>query len=493
MRHRFLHPVFSTLAVLALTGTSLSSCATLEKYKPAKTAVQADIPVSYAPTGGWIEAAPADLPRTDWVAEFSDPVLTRLVEQALASNTDIAVAASRYRASLARLEMSEADLRPSVNASSRLSRTESGDSRVPGRSGLGGGVSASWEYDLWGRISDGVEASEMEAHASKADYAGARLAIAARVTQNWFDLIEQRLLSELSERDVDTQSRALRLTMRRFEGGVTGSSDVRLARSSLANAQALQSSRKQRQSALARSLEVLLREYPDESLSAAAELPTLTPLSGAAGPAYVLAHRPDLLAAERRMHAAGLQVDVARKALLPRLSFNGGANLSGTALNNIFDIDALIGDIASGLTAPIFQGGRLKAGIAQQEAVLRQQLEGYTGTVLSAYMEVENALDADKRLAERESALRVSLHEATKAEERLELRYTEGLTTILQLLDSQSRKISAESQLISARKERLANRVRLHVALGGGDITSTAVLPDVPLAQSAVDADKSLL
>ena len=484
-------PLQPLLLALAIGPFAVSGCATLDRLKPEAALAVADVPVSpakaagEAPNTAWVEAAPADLPRTDWVAEFSDPVLSSLVAQALDANSDIRVAEARYRAALARLDISEADLLPSVNASTRVSRSENLGNKFSDRTGLGGGVNASWEYDLWGRIRDGVEASQLEASASQADYAGARLAIAARVTQNWFDLIEARLLSELSVREVETQERALRLTTRRFDGGVTGSSDVRLARSSLANAQALQASRKQRQAALARSLEVLLREYPDETLSASADLPILAPLTGAGGPAYVLRHRPDLLAAERRMQAAGLQVDVARKALLPSLSFDGGANLGGSALNNIFDLDALIADIAGGLTAPIFQGGRLKANIVQQEALLRQQLEGYAGTALNAYLEVENALDADERLAEREAALRISLDEALKAEERLELRYTEGLTTILQLLDSQSRRLNAESQLISARKERLANRVRLHVALGGGDITQTALLPNAQIVQSA--------
>ena len=473
--------------LLALAAASLSSCATLQGYKdkivPEKTQASIDLPQSpsvsgAAPNTRWAEAAPADLPRTDWIAGFNDPVLNGLVQQALSANTDIRFAAERYRAALARLNVSEAELLPTVSASSRVSRTEYGSEFISDSSSLSGGLSANWEFDLWGRIRDGVESSGLEASASKADFAGARLAIAARVTQNWFDLIEARLLAELSERDVETQARALRLTTRRFEGGVTESSDVRLARSTLANSEALRASRLQRQAALARSLEVILREYPDQTLTAAADLPALPRLSGAAGPAYVLRHRPDLLAAERRLTAAGLEVDAARKALLPRLNFDGSTTLSGSALNNIFDIDALIGSLASGLTAPIFQGGRLKANVAQQEALLRQQVENYAGIALDAYLEVENALDADRRLAEREAALRVSLNEAIKAEERLELRYTEGLASILRLLDSQSRRISAESQLISARKERLANRVRLHVALGGGDITQTAVLPD---------------
>lgn len=522
MRKSFTSPSFlkafrPVIVLLSVSPLALSGCATIAKLTPEAAVVVADVPMSPAtpsgdaPNSRWTEAAPADLPRTDWVSEFADPVLSSLVAKALEANTDIRAAEFRYRAALARLDIAEANLLPSISASSRASRSENignlvsppdttsaidptgefnpallgfGGGVSSGNTGLSAGVTATWEYDLWGRIRDGVGSSELEAAASQADYAGARLAIAAQVTQTWFDLIEARLLAELSEREVETQARALRLTTRRFDGGVTGSSDVRLARSALANAEAVRASRQQRQSALSRSLEVLMREYPDETLTASVDLPRLAPLAGAGGPAYVLRHRPDLLAAERRMQAAGLQVDVARKALLPSLSFNGGLNLAGSALNNIFDLDRLVADIAGGLTAPIFQGGRLKANVAQQEALMRQQLESYAGTALGAYLEVENALDADARLAEREAALRRSLNEALKAEERLELRYTEGLTTILQLLDSQSRRLNAESQLISARKERLANRVRLHVALGGGDITQTAILPDAQIVQN---------
>lgn len=459
-------------------GLMLGACTTLD-IKPAKTQVNPDIPAANSQnatsgaTAKWVvTAASADLPRTDWVNGFGDTALSALVNTALAKNTDIRASEARYRAALLRADVAGADLLPSVSASTGLSRREFGDDLIPGTTGLSAGVNASWEFDVWGRIRDGVDASTLEASASNADYAGARLAIAAQVTQTWFNLLEASLLTELSQRDVDTQSRALRLTTRRFDGGITDSSDVRLARSSLANAEALQASRKQRLSSLSRGLEVLLREYPSEALSSNLDLPDLPPLTGVSGPAYVLRHRPDLLAAERRMTAAGLQVDVARKALLPRLSFDGGLNGSGNSISNFFDIDALIANLAGNLVQPIFQGGRLKGNIAIQEEVLRQQLEAYTGTVLNAYLEVENALDAEKRLAEREAALTRSVNEAVKAEERLELRYTEGLASILQLLDSQSRRLNAESQLIGARKERLANRVRLHVALGGGDISA---------------------
>lgn len=464
--------VLLSASVIGLTGCA--SLNGLSKMKPEATNVAPAQVTPVAPV--WDEAAPEDLPTTDWVGSFSDGTLTQLVNEALGANTNIRGAAARFEAAAARAKIARADKLPSVNASGSYSRTESNlPFQVP--TNIDFGVTANWEADLWGRIRDGVNASNFELGASQADYAGARLSIAGQVSQAWFDLIEARLLTELSERDVDTQERALRLTQRRFEGGVTGSSDVRLARSSVANAQALQASREQRLSAITRQLEVLLRRYPAEEIQAAPELPTLPRLSGAGTPGYVLRKRPDILALEQRLKAQGLQIDIARKNLLPTLSLRGTTSLGATSFAEIFDIDALVLRLIANTAMPIFQGGRIKANIAQQEAILRQQLENYAGAALTAYLEVENALDAEQRLFERETALRTSLNEAREAEDRLELRYTEGLATILQLLDAQSRRLSAEGQLIGARKERLANRVRMHVALGGGFETDLGAAP----------------
>jgi outer membrane protein TolC len=195
----------------------------------------------------------------------------------------------------------------------------------------------------------------------------------------------------------------------------------------------------------------------------------------------MLARRPDVIAAERRIAQAGLDVDVARKALYPSLSLDGSiGDQSLNSLGDVLDLKSLAMEIGGTLTAPIFQGGRLKAQVESQRAQLEAQIETYAETVLAAYEEVENALDAEKRLEAREAALRISLDEAIMAEERLELRYTEGLATILQLLDAQSRRINAEGQIISARAERLSNRVRLHVALGGSGYDRPSDLQENP-------------
>ena len=182
--------------------------------------------------------------------------------------------AARYRveAANARLDISRSERFPSLSANSRLTRNENAGT-LPSSTNMSAGLSASWEYDLWERIENTVDASLSDLKAVSADYDSARLSVAGQVSLAWFDLIEAQLLLELSDRTLTTKTRALELTQRRFEGGVSGSSDVRLARSSLASAQASQSLQMQRLSSATRRVEILLRRYPAAELKAPSDLP----------------------------------------------------------------------------------------------------------------------------------------------------------------------------------------------------------------------------
>jgi len=273
---------------------------------------------------------------------------------------------------MSQFKTARADRFPSLRASSNRARSEpfggGGVINIPGggvipvgggTTNLDIGVDATWEADLWGRVRDAAKSSQLNASASAADLAAMRLLIASQVTQAWFDILEAQLLVDLSARDVETQAGALRLTERRFDGGVASASDVRLARSAVSNAKALEATRKQSQSALTRGLEIMLRRYPAGELEAGDTLPDLPPLAGAAAPGYILMRRPDVLAQERRMHAAGLDVDVARKNLLPRLTLSANLDSSGASFGDILSVQNIIGNIAGGLTHPIFQKGAL--------------------------------------------------------------------------------------------------------------------------------------
>lgn len=461
-----------SVSILALSGCASMGLDRFAAKSQASAPPQAELPA--APTKAssgeeqWAGFAPDRLPDTNWANSFGDAQLANLIEEGLAANTDVRAAAFRLQAAEASAAASRSGLYPSLSASGRASRTETLDMDVPGITGFGLDADVSWEADVWGRVRDGADAGDIEAAASNADYAAVRLSIAGAISQAWFDLVEARQQADLAQRNVVTQQRALRLTKRRFDGGVSGSSDYRLARSAVASAEARLASQEQLKSATARRLETLLRRYPANELQTPTQLPALPPLVGAGAPRDIFLRRPDLLAAERRMSAAGLRLDIAEKNLLPRLTLTGGLGTGAGSLGRLFSFENLASSIAGGVVAPIFEGGALRAEVARNEAVVNQQLEAYADTALTAYLEVENALDAERLLETRERALQTSLDESRKAEERLELRFSEGLASILQLLDAQSRRINAEGQLIAAKKERLANRVRLHLALGGG-------------------------
>jgi NodT family efflux transporter outer membrane factor (OMF) lipoprotein len=470
------------LSTVLLVGVSLSGCALPGLLQPEPTVVE---PVetlleSDTPPPVWVEPAPERQPTLDWIGSFNDPALSALVDEARQTNPTVLRAVAQLDAALATRKVSRSALYPTLSASNSLQRSEGGVGFFAGSTNASIGLNAAWEVDLFKRIRDQVEASNYAVEGSAYDLASLQLSIVGQIASGWFRTLEAEQLVELSARDIETQERALRLTQRRFESGVTGSSDVRLARSALANSQALEQSRLQARNASLRAVQVLARDYPDAKMSLPTNLPELPDFEGAGTPTDLLARRPDILAAEARIREAGLNVDVARKALYPSLRISAGASDDIARRSNdpnppsflkLFDLNDLAFQLGEQITAPIFQGGRLRAQVAQQRALMGAQFESYVSTVYSAYEEIENALDAETRLGLREEALRTSLVEAQKAEERLELRYVEGLASVLQLLDAQSRRINAEGQLIGVRAERLQNRVRLHVALGGGGYT----------------------
>lgn len=487
--------------VMSTVAFGMTACASF--VDPTEVDVSQSIPTAQT----WSETVtsgdhipdytPEALPETNWVESFDDPVLTALVFEGRNENPSVRRAVAQLDSALKARRISRADLYPTLNFGSRISRNEGGTGFFAGSTTYSAGFDSRWEIDLFGRLRDQIGSDGAAVLAADADLAALELSTAGRIANAWFDAIEAELLVDLSARDIETQERSLRLTVRRFEGGLTGSSDVRLARSNLANSRATEKLRIQNRNIAIRSLQTLIRDYPDAKLELPETLPTLPSLTGVGSPDLMLQRRPDIQAAEARIAQAGLNVDVARKALYPSLVIN--ASVADEAVSNnaplaqggqranlldVLDLSQLAYSLSESLTAPIFQGGRLDAQVEARRAQLEAQIETYAETVLTAYQEVENALDAEDLLRERENELRTALDEAQFAEDRLETRYIEGLATILQLLDAQTRRLNAEGQLIGAQAERLSNRVRLHVALGGAGYQPGA---DIERASQPVD------
>ncbi|MBX3511308.1 MAG: TolC family protein [Hyphomonadaceae bacterium] len=417
-------------------------------------------------------ASLAASPAATWLDDMNSIEMSALAREALAGSPDLQIVEARARAARWRARGAfGANILPSLSIGADGTRTETpiagSDARVRTEI-MTSSVIASWEVDLWGRLAARTLASDLSADAAENDLGGARLSVAGQAARAWVSLIEAQQLLALAQEDLETRERAFDLTQRRYEAGIAGSLAVRTARAQVASARALAAQAQDSVLIAARRLQEIMGRYPDGSIRAQGELPALSALAAAGAPADLLERRPDVLAAENRMRAAGFRMHEARAAMLPRLTLTGTAGSSGTALNQIDDSAGMVSNIIAGITMPIFQGGALLAESRASAADRRAAASEYVRTAISAWSEVEGAISADQSLEVREREFAIAAEEAQEAQELAEREYSRGVATLFELIDAYTRRIDAERGLITARAARVSNRIAYHVALGGG-------------------------
>ena len=218
--------------------------------------------------------------------------------------------------------------------------------------------------------------------------------------------------------------------------------------------------------------------------------PPTVDIPPAGNPILLLSRRPDVAASEARVVAAGLRAEQARLALLPGLRLTGAVSTSEEDIVDALDPSRVAARLIASLSAPIFNGGALKADRDAAVARARASVETYASTALTAWREVEDALAADSLLAQQEDAQARALDEARLAEDLATRQYTNGLVSIFNLIDSQTRRLNAESNVIAARSARASNRVRYHLALGVGLPVAS---PPAPTAEAIISPEEALL
>ncbi|RIJ32477.1 efflux transporter outer membrane subunit [Henriciella mobilis] len=452
------------LGALALTG-----CGTLSGVAGDPVAV---FPVAPDAPERWAAAGvTGDMPAADWLAQFNDPMMEALVAETLEANPNIRAQYFAVRAASAQARSVYGRSLPNVSAglsggvTSNYSETLDERFTDPTYSL---GVDASWTADLWGRVRASIEASEADLAASEADLASARLSLASQTAIAWTDLNEAVAQERVAIQTFEARNRILSLTERRFARGLVDSLDVRLARSAVASAEASIAARSQARENATRRLEILLGRYPGNEIKAPGTLPELEPIQAAGTPVMLLARRPDVAASEARVIAAGLRAEQARLAVLPNLSFSASVGTNETDFADLFDPTRIAANAIASLAQPVFNGGALKADKAAALANAEAVLSSYVANVLLAWREAEDAIAADGYLAQQVEAQARALDEALKAEELATRQYSNGLITIFNLIDAQTRRLNAESTLISVRSARVSNRIAFHLAVGGG-------------------------
>jgi NodT family efflux transporter outer membrane factor (OMF) lipoprotein len=411
-------------------------------------------------------------PAATWLDDLNSPEMSALAREALAGSPDLQIVEAQYRAARWRARGSfGGNLLPSLEVGVDGTRTEepvAGSDERLRTEVMTSNVVASWEIDLWGRLASRALASDLTADAAEEDLDGARLSVAGQTAQAWVSLIEAQQLLALAQEDLQTRERALDLTQRRYDAGVATSLALRTARSQVASARAFEAQAQDSLLIASRRLQEIMGRYPDGTLRAEGELPQLGELSAAGAPADLLERRPDVLASENRMRAAGFRIHEARAALLPRLTLTGTAGSSGQGINDIDDSANMVSNLIAGITMPIFQGGALFAESRATVADRRAAAADYVRTSIAAWREVEASISADQSLDVREREFASAAEEARAAQELAEREYARGVATLFELIDAYTRRIDAERGLISARAERVSNRIAYHVALGGG-------------------------
>ncbi|MFC7291978.1 efflux transporter outer membrane subunit [Hirschia litorea] len=419
----------------------------------------------------WAVTLPAPAEQTDWLSQFNSETMNSLIAEALQANPSLIAARARADAASATARAARGSRLPSLSGSSSAERNfVSSGSGSSDYNDFSLGLSTSWEVDLWGQVSKRISASDKDFLANEADLEDLKLSIAGRTANAWINLSNARAQLALANDELDARKNARELTERRVATGLATTLDVRLSRSAEASAESSIARSQLNVKDAARTLEVLLGRYPSAEVNAPETPPRLVAMPNAdISPMELLARRPDIAAAEARMAASGLRADLARLAMRPSLSLTGSASIRSTEVEDLLDIDQLAGRVLANLTAPIFNGGRL----ANESKAARFQAQAaaanYASAVLSAWEEVEGARAADISLAQQELALQVAMDEAEAAETIAERQYQQGLISIFNLIDAQTRRINANSQLLATRASRAINRINYHLALGGGD------------------------
>lgn len=402
-----------------------------------------------------------------WWQGFGDPVLTALVERALANNLDVLAAAARVEEARAAEALARAQLLPQLGGTvpetqgqsiSALGTTARSAAVQPG-------VQLSYDLDLFGRLRQASRAARAQLLATAAARDTVRLATAATAASGYVTLraLDQRLA--IARATLAARAEALRIARRRYETGYASRLEYRQAQAEYAATQQLVPAAELAIARQENALALLTGDSPRAVARGLALDRLATPPLPGGLPAQLLRRRPDLYQAEQTLVAADRTLDSQRAAMLPNLSLTGAGNL---VLSTALAQPEVIFSLGASVLGPIFDGGRLRAQERVATARRDQAAYAYRRAALVAFREVDDALVGVRRTGEQADALAAQAAASRGALENATNRYRAGYSAYLEQLDAQRTLLTAELSLVQARADRLTSYVALYQAMGGG-------------------------
>jgi NodT family efflux transporter outer membrane factor (OMF) lipoprotein len=461
-------------AAAALTF-QLSGCAVGPNYQRPSAAVPASF--KEAPEG-WKVAQPSDqADRGTWWTIYNDPQLNALEDQLNAQNQTVAEYAAAYRQARALVGEARAAYFPVISASGGATRSRT-PTHVSSSSGsfssstisnsFDVGLDATWEPDLWGKVSRTVSSQEAGQQGAAADLANARLSAQGTLAQTYFTLRSLDAQQKLLDDTVVAYEKSLQLTQNQYAQGVAGRADVIQAQTQLQSAQAAAIDNGVARAQDEHAIAVLVGQPASTFSIPPSPLTAEPPVVPVSMPSTLLERRPDIASAERKAAAANEQIGVAMSAFFPSLTISASGGFESSVFSQLLSMPSRFWTVGPSLAGTIFDAGLRSAQTDAARAAYDQQVATYRQTVLAAFQDVEDNLASQRILGQEVVVQRQAVESARHALEIVINEYKVGTTDFQNVLSAQTTAFSAQQRLANIDGERMVSSVGLVKALGGG-------------------------
>jgi multidrug efflux system outer membrane protein len=446
-----------------------------------KSELGLDIPQSYDRASKKPAVAEAALPPLDWWRSFRSRELTELIEEACEANLDIAAAIARIVQADAQARITGAALLPTVDVNGGATRSQASKT-----TGLGNGkpfvdtgfkvgnnltasLTASYEIDFWGKNRSALRAAEQAAVASRYDREVVGLTTVVSTANAYFQVLAAQDRLQVARENIASASRVLNLIQQRLNAGTASALDTAQQESLLATQRAAVPQLEQTLTQNRNALALLVARSPESIRVRGGSLRSVTyPRVTPGLPSELLAQRPDIREAEAQLAAADANVENARAQMLPSVTLTGEGGYQSGVLKMLLRPESVFFNIGAGLTQPIFDGGALQGNLDLQKGRQDELVQNYRRSVISGFVDVENALDAIRQTALRERLQRDVVVASQRAFDLSEQRLNQGTIDQVTLQQTQQTLFQAQDVLAQARLAHVQAIVSLYQALGGG-------------------------
>jgi outer membrane protein, multidrug efflux system len=466
-----MNPLHNLLKLLgpALAAMLLTACTTVgPSYQQPSPA----LPPQWTETSANVSIG--DEAMGAWWTQFRDPLLDSLIKNAIEANQDLRIAETRIREARAERRMTASIGTPGVGATGAYTNSRTGENTSSGKTNMDlfqAGFDVGWEIDIFGGIRRATEAADAAVAASVEDKRDVLVSLVAEVARNYIELRgTQRRLAITRENTVN-QEQTVDMTKKKFRIGFGGELAVVQAETQLAMTMSQVPGLENTASQAMNQLALLLGRTPGTlipELQPEAIIPTMPPQVPIGLPSNLLRQRPDIRRAERQLASATAEIGVATAELFPSFSLSALIGLESIGISHLVTSGSRYWSAGPKVQWSLFDGGKIRAGIEASESRRDRAEIVYEKTVLTALVEVENALVAFSREQQAERILETAVAAAQRALTISKNQYALGLVDFLNVLQSEQSFNQSRDQLVQSQQRLSLNMVALFKALGGG-------------------------